>query len=392
MNKVKHRTVFYIPGFDPRRPSFYYNLYKTEAKKQSKINGLNFDIGELEKIDESCFKWTIDSTDKSSGDNTHTDYHFLYWGDIVRKYWFKSPFEIVRAISIFIQYFSQFISTILRMFKVRSKAALFALAPTILFLFSLIISIVIGVLIWLFTCATLSTLFMLIAISVLGMITLWGMLFSTTNKTAWLWLFKLFRLNVFWILWAEEMLPDIKTKEQIFADHIINSITQSEIDEVLIVSHSTGNILAAEVLHRILQLVDITYQEKLKFITLGQSIPFMSLYKNAQSFIKKMNDIGQYENLLWIDYSFEGDGVAFYLTNPFSINGIECKNDIHILSINPEKIYKPSEYKNFSFNTKHFLYIMSTDYPDGYDYFKLTAGNIYARDFIKHTSHEENKV
>lgn len=73
-------------------------MYKTESKKQSKINVLDLDIGELEKIDESCFKWTIDSTDRNFGDQTHTDYHFLYWGDIVKKYWFKSPLEIVKAL------------------------------------------------------------------------------------------------------------------------------------------------------------------------------------------------------------------------------------------------------------------------------------------------------
>ena len=32
---VKRRTVFYIPGFDPRGPVHYYRLYTAEAAKQA---------------------------------------------------------------------------------------------------------------------------------------------------------------------------------------------------------------------------------------------------------------------------------------------------------------------------------------------------------------------
>ena len=34
------RTVFYIEGFDPRGPSHYYSIYRDEAAKQARVNGL----------------------------------------------------------------------------------------------------------------------------------------------------------------------------------------------------------------------------------------------------------------------------------------------------------------------------------------------------------------
>lgn len=383
MKKVKRRAVFYIPGFDPRRPSYYYNLYKSESNKQSKINGLDFDIGELEKIDDSCFKWSIDSTDKSSGDQTHTDYHFLYWGDIVKKYWFKSTYEILWALCFLL---SNIISVIIVAKEVYCKQKRM-IVPYIGPILMIILSFSILPIFWFITLKILPVnsefVWIFIASILVFMISsiVIKILLLQYSKYNLLWLF---RLYVF-ILKFSLNNQVLESKSYDMANRIFRTLIEQDFDEILIVAHSAGTIVSVDVIHRVLELLaQNNYDKKLTLITLGQCIPTVSFNPHAHFFRNSLKSLGSNLQLSWVDYSAPSDGACFSLIDPIKASGITETSEANPVLKSPRfhTLYDKTKYSKMNFYNKHFLYLMSTDYAGGYDYFKITAGNELLRDTI----------
>src|SRR5881227_849362 len=89
---VRRRIVFYISGYDPRGPAHYHGLYKAEAPKQAKLNGLRIDLGPRRKVDHIESAWTLATA------ATTVDYRFLRYDDIVRARWSKTTLAILRDI------------------------------------------------------------------------------------------------------------------------------------------------------------------------------------------------------------------------------------------------------------------------------------------------------
>ena len=90
---VRKRLVFYISGYDPRGPSHYHKLFATECKKQSRLNGMELEIGPRRKVNRISNGWDISL--KSTG--TKTEYEFLRWDDLIRENWPKTEVDLFTA-------------------------------------------------------------------------------------------------------------------------------------------------------------------------------------------------------------------------------------------------------------------------------------------------------
>ena len=77
---VRHRHVFYVPGYDPMPPRRYRELYRVEGKKQADISGYELSIkgstGAAER-----YHWTVNT--QIDGSEADTKIEFLLWNDIV---------------------------------------------------------------------------------------------------------------------------------------------------------------------------------------------------------------------------------------------------------------------------------------------------------------------
>ena len=77
---VRHRRVFYIPGYDPFHPRRYRELYRSESAAQAQISG--YDIAIKPKHAAGLFGWSVHATINEV--KISTDVQVLVWSDIVK--------------------------------------------------------------------------------------------------------------------------------------------------------------------------------------------------------------------------------------------------------------------------------------------------------------------
>ena len=78
---IKHRKVFYIPGFDPFPPRRYRELYRKQSQVQAQISGYQITLS-AQRGDSHHFGWSVQGV---FGDHrVHSDFTVLEWSDLVK--------------------------------------------------------------------------------------------------------------------------------------------------------------------------------------------------------------------------------------------------------------------------------------------------------------------
>ena len=375
---VKHRHIYYVSGFDPRGASFYYRLYRKESLKQADAGGLKLLVEERERHSDISSRWQVRS--EVDGQTVNTTYEFLQWDDIIRAHWVRNELAIlVNYLKCFWIYSTR--GVLNRVLKVSWPPFVTALGPLIGLagMVALAISLVVMTANLMPTVAAsaaagLSAAALLAA----GMLMLIRLL---EKKFKLMWL-----LRIYYFSAQQGMgeLTDLEARLDQFARHIVDQTDPSE-DEVLIVGHSTGSIMAISLMSRVLALrADFSCDEpgRLSLLTLGQCIPMVCMLPEARRYREDLVRINQSEHVEWIDFTAPTDGACFALTDPLAISGLQQKNPADpkpkLLSPRFARLFAPQSYARIRRNwyRNHFQYIMASERSGEYDYFAITAGNL----------------
>jgi hypothetical protein len=379
---VKKRHVFYISGFDPRGASFYRRLYLTEAQKQAAVGGLSLQIGERKRVNSFSSSWEIESTVEDQ--TVNTTYEFLQWDDIIRAHWGRNEigiwFDYIKAVCVYTKR-----GTVKRTFQA-------SLSPFITFIFPLLILLI-------FLSLMLSCILVVPQIAATLGITKWlgwglalvgaiGVLHVgrvIVNRYSSYWLLRIYTFSVKQGLGK---LDDLETRLNQFAEHIMTK-SNSEADEILIVGHSTGSIMATYVLGRILALNPTWLRDStssLSLLTLAQCIPIVSMLPEAKSYRDHLVTLNQSESVDWIDFTAPSDGACFAFVDPLTVSDLAQSDPQEpkpkLLSPRFARLFSPQVYKKMKrdWYRHHFQYIMSSERADEYDYFAITAGVLTLKD------------
>ncbi len=155
---------------------------------------------------------------------------------------------------------------------------------------------------------------------------------------------------------------------------------RDDVDEVLIVGHSSGAQLAVSLmadLVRANRFHDGT--QALSLLTLGQVIPMVSFLPEAQRLRRDLRLLSMSEQITWLDVSAPGDGCSFALSEPVSVSGVAPSDGQKwpiVISAAFSKTLKPETLAKLRhrYFRLHFQYLCAFDQPGDYDYFKITAG------------------
>lgn len=386
---VKKRHIFYISGFDPRGAAFYRRLYSTEAEKQAAVGGLSLQIGQRKRVCSFSSAWEIESTVENQ--TVNTTYEFLHWDDIVRAHWGKSEASIflsyLKAIWIYtkkgalrltLQASWARIMTVFFPFAV--FFILFFLALSCLFIFSTIAAIF-GLPEWMGWCAATA--------GFIGFLQV-GRSIKKRFNSHWL-----LRIYVFSVKQGLGKLSDLENRLNQFSEHIVKQ-TSSDVDEVLIVGHSVGSIMATSVLGRVLTLNPTWLQDStssLSLLTLAQCIPLVSVLPEAKPYRDHLATLNQSDSVHWIDFTAPSDGACFALVDPLTVSGLAQSDPQQpkpkLLSPHFYRLFSPHVYAKMKrdWYRHHFQYIMSSENADEYDYFAITAGTLTLKErYQSHSS------
>lgn len=357
---VKRRRVFYIPGFDPRGAAYYHRLYKDNAARQSAINGIPFQTGMRSRVCDHAHRWTVNA------DDTETLFDVLLWDDIVRREWRSGYRGRLRDIADF--YSWRHVSDIAPPIGKRSiKRLLGGFYPLIYLVLSAITSAVV-----------------FFKISALGSWP-WMALGVVIAAAVWIGAIKLGeRIAVFWLLkiygftsrWGKGRAQDMDQRITAFADHIAREIALDDAQEIMIVGHSIGGIVAIPVTAR---LMEKGIGKPVTLVTLGQSIPLVSYQRPARSYRDDLMRVMNDDTVFWVDYTAPADGACFPL---MGVTPDDMVKEPIRLNTRFVRLYDTVKYKRMRLNPYkiHFLYLESSDCAGDYDYFAMTAGPKTLRD------------
>ncbi|MEM7470075.1 MAG: hypothetical protein AAF340_01900 [Pseudomonadota bacterium] len=376
--QVRRRRVFYIPGYDPFPPRRYRELYRSESAAQAEISG--YAISQSAKAGDGAFGWTVSAEIDNA--QVASEIEVLVWSDIVRDsmgvgilqtYW-----QLIRTAWIYISS-----GALRRLMWLRKGPVIAALYPVGMLVLQLCVACLLGLLL----CRLLAG-----GLASLGV---WSWL---TSGLGWLvggavivFLMRWFKAQdgrlfahylmhdyAFTARWWGENPPELEARMEVFRQDIMVAL-MADVDEVLVIGHSSGAHLAVSILADLIRERPAREQgPELSFLSLGQVVPMVSFLPKANRLRRDLHVLAGSDQLTWVDVTAPGDGCAFALCDPVAVSGVAPKakrwplvfSAAFTQSLSAER-WKALRWRFFRL---HFQYLCAFDRPKDYDYFQITAG------------------
>lgn len=369
---ISKRRVYYVSGFDPRGASFYHRLFREESRKHARLTGADITTQKRQRDSAIVNSWQIKAD--WGNDSITCDYRFLCWDDLIRAHWAPSlPHLIVRAIPMYGWHLRH---GLFKKFRAAGRGPyLSSILPMLYALTCLLIS-----------AAAVATVAWM-AQSLLG---LWPVtvVLAAAAGVALLQQAKKRgeQLNVWWILqtymflatWGRKPIPELNERAKAFAALIEQEQHADPVEEIVLVGHCVGSIVAVEIVSELYKLGSQLPKQQLTLVTLGQCIPYVSYAHGADHFRRALSNIACTVDTHWLDMGARADPLCFQQINPAEAEGIPLKPPGQPLktTVRPYLMYGTAAYNALKKNKLrlHFQYLMSSDLLTAYDYFRLTTG------------------
>jgi hypothetical protein len=371
-HEVRSRQVFYIPGYDPMLPRRYRELYRSEGAFQADISGYLLDLKGNSKGEN--YSWSVISD--IAGQQTKSKFDFLLWSDIVQSSMNRSiPATFLLLIRVVWIYVST--GALRRLTHLRKGPVITALYPVFMLSFQLILASMIGAAIG-FSIAQFAPIWLAVplGLAALGWLMVW---FRKHDNR--LFAYYLLHDYAFSAQYRGANPPELEARMLEFSDQIFAALN-SDVDEVLVVGHSSGAHLGVSVLADLLRRHSLDPKgPKLAFLTLGQVVPMVSFLPKADLLRRDLNFLCQQSEITWIDVTAPGDGCTFALCDPVGVSGVAPQagqiwplvfSAAFTQSLSPE-LYSSIRWRFFRL---HFQYLCAFDRPQDYDYFQITSGPV----------------
>jgi hypothetical protein len=388
-NTVKTRRVFYIPGYDPIHPRRYRELYRSEGGAQAKISG--YDLTLSPKLGGGNYGWQVDSV--IDGAKVHVEAEVLVWSDIVRDsmansiaatYW-----QLIRTAWIYIT-----TGALWRLMRLRKGPVIAALYPVGMLLVQLLLAClafyVVGAMIGkasAFLEASVhgpiqgSRLWFgpTVVVSLIGgVIAFWLVLRWFKAKDSKFFAYYLMHDYAYSARTRGANPAELEARMARFQSEIAAAL-DSDVDEVLVVGHSSGAHLGVSILSDLLRTHrPLADGPALSFLSLGQVVPMVSFLPKAHRLRADLQYLSTQSRITWVDVTAPGDGCAFALCDPVSVSGVATpdKRWPLVFSAAFTQTLSPKRWKElrWKFFRLHFQYLCAFDRPRDYDYFQITAG------------------
>ncbi|WP_340247623.1 hypothetical protein [Sulfitobacter pontiacus] len=370
---VRTRRVFYIPGYDPIHPRRYRELYRKEGSAQAQIS--DYQIALSPKKGGGNYGWNVAA--HIDGVDVEAQVDVLVWSDIVR---ISMSNSILATYGQLVQTAWVYIASgaLWRLMKLRKGPVIAALYPVGMLLLQLLIAALAGKLLYAGV-----TFFGVPAwfkgiVAAAGVGLGWQVLRWFKKHDGKLFAYYLMHDYAFGAATRGANPPALETRMTEFGDAIAQAL-RSDVDEVLVVGHSSGAHLGVSILADLIRAGRVPADgPALACMTLGQVVPMVSFLRDAHRLRADLRFLSQCEGLTWVDVTAPGDGCAFALCDPVAVSGVapEDKRWPLVFSAAFTQSLTPARWKElrWRFFRLHFQYLCAFDAPKDYDYFQITAG------------------
>lgn len=375
--EISRRRVFYIPGYDPIHPRRYRELYRKEGAEQARISG--YEIGLTPKRTGGPYGWHVNSV--IDDQPVATEIEVLVWSDIVRDSMSTTiPATYMQLLRTAWEYIAT--GALRRLMRLRKGPVIAALYPVGMLLGQLFVALLLG---W--------VLFSLIGwlggalgpvAGLAGMVAwaggAWALLRWFKKKDGKIFAHYLMHDYAYSARYRGANPPELEARMAEFTGTIAQALTE-DVDEVLVVGHSSGAHLAVSILSDLIRAGRVPANgPKLALLSLGQVVPMVSFLRDAWRLRADLRFLSARDDLTWVDVTAPGDGCAFALCDPVAVSGVapEGKRWPLVFSAQFTRSLSPARWKElrWKFFRLHFQYLCAFDRPLDYDYFQITAGPV----------------
>jgi hypothetical protein len=165
------------------------------------------------------------------------------------------------------------------------------------------------------------------------------------------------------------------------ARRIVAAAAENAADELLVIGHSGGGMLAPIVLARALELdPDVGRRgPRLVMLTLGSLMPGAALHPEAARMREVVRRIATEPSVRWIDCQARKDILNFWDFDPVEGIGVHLDSERRnptIWQVRFRDMLLPDFYRRLRWNLfrMHYQFIMANDKQSPYDYLMLVAG------------------
>ena len=375
---VKTRRVFYIPGYDPIHPRRYRELYRTESAAQAEISG--YDIGITPKSGEN-YGWNVASS--IDGETVDAQVEVLVWSDIVRGSMASSiPATYLQLVRTAFTYIAS--GALRRLMWLRKGPVIAALYPVGMLILQLLAALlfgrVLGGTLHLGFSKLLAFLPTVVTVTLgwaAGIAAFVAVLRWFKAKDGKFFAYYLMHDYAYSAHWKGANPPDLEGRMAAFKETIAAALRE-DVDEVLVVGHSSGAHLGVSILADLIREGIAKDGPALGFLSLGQVVPMVSFLPKADRLRADLHYLSTRDELSWVDVTAPGDGCAFALCDPVAVSGVAPEGQKWPLVISAAftQTLSPERWKElrWKFFRLHFQYLCAFDRVGDYDYFKITAG------------------
>ncbi len=378
---VRRRHVFYVPGYDPYPARRYRELYRSQGKEQARIAGYRLAVRGTDGIPH--YGWEVAS--EIDGARVRARVDVLEWSDIVRDTMDQTVAgTYLQLIRTAIAYIGS--GALRRMTWLRKGPVIAGLFPAVALLLQLGLGILAG---WIAGSAVAALFGLALGWLLPGFG--WGWLGWIAGIAVLIGVLHQFRARDRHIL-AYYLMHDLAHTAQSdgayspalaaritdFASSVAEALSE-DVDEVLVVGHSSGAHLAVSAVAELLRSGRRPPGgPALSLLTLGQAIPMVSFLPKAGRLRRDLNDLARSDEIVWVDISAPGDGGSFALCDPVAVSGVSPSPQRWplVLSAAFKNSLSQERYNSLKwrFFRLHFQYLCAFDKPEAYDYFRITAG------------------
>ena len=367
---VAKRVVFHIGGYDPitTHASAQRRFVREIARFQRTWSVKAIVDGLRDSADQ--IQWNVTTTGPDW--QVETDYHLVRWHDVIEAFGRRS---IGSRISVGILAFLDFVlaGTLWRYLVTNWRYAVFFLYPFVMFGLLVAVAFLIAVFAFKITGS--------IPIAIGG--GLFG--FAAVLAGPWRWL-QLGNLFDDWIFSREYIRcgnPEIEQRLDRLAAELVAAASNSAADEILVIGHSLGAVLAVDLLDRALKLDPALGRNKIPvtFLSVGSSILKIGLHPKAVRFRTTVERVARSRAIFWGDYQALVDPLNFYKSRPMAEMGLSTENEATVRVVRLSRMLDHDIYQRIrlDFFRLHCQFVSGNDKRTSYDYFMLTCGPVSAK-------------
>ena len=315
---VRRRHVYHVAGYDPIDAGAQYRRFARQLEVFRRTWNVDASVSELTHDSEQSRAWW---SARAGGPNWQVEavHEILLWDDIVRGDFTRPlPLRLFRALCAYLDFIVT--GTMFRYILANQRYAIFFLFPIL----SVVLFAVAG---WLF--ARLLT----------GFIGLDGFSAAALGVPAGLVLFlvlmrwpgrrwRVEQLLDDWVCahdYIHGSRPDIDARLDRFAETLLARAHEGGLDEIILVGHSLGAMLALDVIVRALAR-DAGFARRgaaVCVLTIGATIPKFALHPRAQAIRARIARVVNEPSIAWTEYQSRADTISFYKFDPVSLRRID---------------------------------------------------------------------